>query len=146
MFQWSCQQSSLPTRTGKETPGDHGGEWRLSSTIIRWDLRWGLDSRISWRRSWWLRPKIFEIEIPCILLFLKRNKNSQNSSKIMHAPLVGAKCYPRPLPQATTFTHDSRPMTKDHKRHTRRVNMFFSVVCLLLLLLLLFFPVFVLFC
>ena len=27
---------------------------------------------------------LFEIEIPCILLFLNRNENSQNSSKRMH--------------------------------------------------------------
>ena len=35
-------------------------------------------------RSETCRSVLFEIEIPCILLFLNRNKNSQNSPKRMH--------------------------------------------------------------
>ena len=43
-------------------------------------------------RSETRRNVLFEIEIPCILLFLNRNKNSQNSPKRMHPkfPLVEA--------------------------------------------------------
>ena len=35
-------------------------------------------------RSETCRSVLFEIEIPCILVFLNRNKNSQNSPKRMH--------------------------------------------------------------
>ena len=35
-------------------------------------------------RSETCRRDFFEIKIPCILLFLNRNKNSQNNPKIMH--------------------------------------------------------------
>ena len=35
-------------------------------------------------RSETCRSVLFEIEISCILLFLNRNKNGQNSPKIMH--------------------------------------------------------------
>ena len=34
-----------------------------------------------------LKRVLFEIEIPCVLLFLNQNKNSQNSPKIMHPSL-----------------------------------------------------------
>ena len=39
-------------------------------------------------RSEICRSVLFEIEIPCILLFLNRNKNSQNSPKRMHPQLI----------------------------------------------------------
>ena len=48
-------------------------------------------------RSETCRSVLFEIEIPCILLFLNRNKNSHNSPKRMH---------PRsPLPRTFNKTH-----------------------------------------
>ena len=33
-----------------------------------------------------MNERSFEIEIPCILLFLKRNRNSQDSPKRINAP------------------------------------------------------------
>ena len=39
-------------------------------------------------RSEICRSVLFEIEIPCILLFLNRNKNSQSSPKKMHPKIL----------------------------------------------------------
>ena len=39
-------------------------------------------------RSKTCRSVLFEIEIPCILLFLNRNMNSQNSPKTMHPQFI----------------------------------------------------------